>query len=182
MPKARVEKIVSDDGQVKVVEVEVGQPDKTTKTARYEIPSNASVFQKMVASLTDVAADGKESDLQRAYRLYVASIDRNERAKMYEQAQQESTFITVGKERVNIMEFPLKRLVKGINGMRSTRDVRLATIPNFDSLSETEKEATEASVDRGIGFGPWATAARKLVEDGKARENDATGILEMVEA
>src|SRR5687768_4874147 len=125
MPKARKEKIVSDDGQNKVIEVEVGQPDGSTKTARYSVPSNPKVWQEIVLSLSDKPeADGKESPLAEAYRLFVSAIDKRERQAVYEAAQQESTFITVGKERKNIMEFPLKNLVLAINGIRAQVETR----------------------------------------------------------
>src|SRR5882672_11746493 len=122
MPKAKVDRVLSDDGTKKVVEVEVGERGKT-KVAQYEVPSNPNVWQRTIAALTDTPgkdSDGNETEspLAYAYRMYVTSVDRAARAAVYTPLAQESTVITVGKEKVDLMTFPLKRLVRAFNGNR----------------------------------------------------------------
>jgi hypothetical protein len=178
MPKARVERVLSDDGTTRSVEVEVGERG-VTKVAQYSVPSNASKFQELVLGLTlDTRKDanGKEieSSLEEAYRLFVMAVDRRARAEVYESLAQESTMISVGKERVDIMTFPIARLVKGINGMRSQVDLR--------TMAGGDTEDARTAAERSIGFGPWRTAARKLADEKKAKENEATGMLELVTA
>lgn len=171
MPKARVERVLSDDGNVKTVEVEVGERG-VTKTATYSVPSTAAKWQEVILGLSDKAVDGSESPLSEAYRLFCSAVDKRARAAVYESLAQESTFITVGKEKVDIMTFPVPRLVKAINGMRSQIEVRAMA-------GGGSPEATEAA-ERSVGFGPWRTAAKRLVELGKAHENAASGMLESI--
>ena len=172
MPKPKKQEVLSDDGSVKTIEVEVSMGDVTKKTT-YTVPSNPAKFQELVLNASaDKAENEKESPLDYIYRMYVSAVDKAARADIYEAATQESTFITVGKDRVNIMDFPVNRLVQGINGMRAQRSLRMSVLG--------EGPEAEKAADRAVGFGPWRTAAKKLVEDGKAKENDSTGLLELV--
>ena len=189
MPRARVEKVISDNGITKTVEVEVGERD-IKKYARYSVPSTAKATQELVLNLSDspdggtfgkslfgsdwYTRDGKdvydgETPLAMLHRLFVASVDKLARAAVYESLAQESTFISVAGERVDIMEFPLARLIRGINRMRGEVEDR-AELPGMD----------REKVEKSIGFGPWRTAAKKLAEQGKATENSASGMLEAV--
>jgi hypothetical protein len=202
MPKAKVERIISDDGTTKTVEVEVGERG-TVKPARYAIPSNAQRWQEVVLSLSDKTDGGQyakslfgedqkdsgESPLALAYRLFVSAVDKYARAAVYESIAQESTIITVGKEKVDILTFPIQRLVKAINGMRSQVDIR--------AMAGGDSEDARAAAERSVGYGPWRTAARKLLEGGytfekdgqtvrvdkpQAVENPSSGMLELLPA
>jgi hypothetical protein len=197
MPKARVERILSDDGTNKVVEVEVGERKKT-KIAQYTVPSNAVVWQKLVASLTDTPVkEGEESPLAYAYRMFVISVDRAARAAVYESLAQESTVITVGKEKVDIMTFPVKRLVRAYNGNRERVMSNIfALAPKaFDKddrvIDQAAYDTAEKTAERSLGFGPWRTAAKNLTEgyedDNGARvapvaKFTADGMLELLAA
>lgn len=202
MPKAKVERIISDDGVSKTVEVEVGERN-VTKVARYTVPSTAKAAQEFVLNLTDTPDDGAtyvsifgepdeeatrarikaESPLSLFYRLYVSSVDRKARADIYESLAAESTTITVGKEKVNILEFPLKRMLMAINGIRSQVDVR--------TMAGGDTPEARIAAEKSVGFGPWRTAARKLCEGyineaGEkvaplAREDEASGMLVALE-
>lgn len=199
MPKARTEREISNDGVVKVIEIETaaGGGTKDTKTMRYTVPASGKAFRDLVGGLSESPDGGvfvksvfgpdresqDESPLDTVYRYYVASIDRSVRAAAYESLAAESTMISVGKERLDIMTFPVRKLVQAINGMRAQKSIRMGA----DSSEEMEK-----TVERGLGFGPWKTAARKLAEgyenaDGnkvapQAQENAASGMLELIEA
>lgn len=176
MPKAKVEVVTPIDANTEHVTVEVGERG-VNKLAEYDRPT-VGYFQSFVASLTDVAPkEGEESPLKEAWRLYVTSLDRRARAAVYESIAAESTEITVGKEKVDIMTFPLPRLIKAINGTRGRRDAQFLAMGIDDPSTATEDQVK--TVDRSIGFGPWRTAANKLVEDKKAVENATTGMLEV---
>jgi len=171
MPRAKIERVVSDDGVTQTVEIEFKERDET-KTTQYQRPSSDAKWQETVLTLTGGA-------LTDAYRRWCVMLDREARAAAYESLAQESTMVTVGKEKVDIMEFPLARLVKGINGFRSQREVRLETAGVVDPDAPEAEDLVKA-IDRGLGFGPWRVAARKLVEMGKAKENAASGMLEAI--
>lgn len=175
MPKARSAKVISDDGQFQTVQREVGERGKT-KLAEFTRPTLA-FFREFILNLSDTPEkDGAESPLATAWRHYVASLERKACADVYESLAAESTVITTGKEKVDIMEFPLRRLLKGINGARAVRDSRLEALGVEDATDPVYADQVKA-VDRAIGYGPWRVAARKLVEGGQAREDEATGML-----
>ncbi len=170
MPKARVERVLSDDGTNKVVEVEVGERKKT-KIAQYTVPSSAKVWQNLVSTLVDTPAkEGEESPLAYAYRMFVTSVDRAARAAVYESLAQESTVITVGKEKVDIMTFSVKRLVRAYNGNRERVMSNIFAIAPkaFDKddlvIDKAAYDAAEKIAEKSLGFGPWRTAAKNLTE------------------
>lgn len=186
MPKARPETIVSDDGYLKTVDAETaaGGGTKETTTVRYSVPSTPQAFQKMVADALDekdggafiqslLGSDVKdegETPLAWMHRMFSSAVEKSAKQRAYEAVAARSTFITLGKERINIMErFTPAQLVEGINGMRADRARRLLL------------GADEATVERSIGFGPWRTAGEMLCEQGKAREG-SDGKLELVSA
>lgn len=187
MPKAKIERVISDDGVMRTVEVDVTERDKT-KVAKYSIPSSAKAFSDMVTGLTDTLdggafyratfhedpSDTDESPLALAYRLWCVAIDRKARADVYESIAAESTLISVGKEKIDVLTLPLAKLVKAINGMRAQVELRAAT--------GGDTPEARASAEKSVGYGPWRVATRKLIEEGKVRENEATGTLELVSA
>jgi hypothetical protein len=178
MPKARVEKVLSDDGTNKHIQVEVGERG-VTKTAEYVVPSDPMKFQEMVLGLKDTPdatferdvlkdegrEDKKESPLAFVYRMYVTAVDRTARAAVYESIAADSTTITVGKTKIDIKTFPPAKLVKAINEYESQVKLRADALASAMSADE----ALEAA-EKSIGFGPWKTAKRKLVEEKKATE------------
>lgn len=197
MPRTRNENIVSETPEYQTVEVEVTERD-AKKLTRYTRPTEA-YFGAFLKSLSNDPKDGpafmeatfgpkddgkypEESPLDIVRRLYVSSLDAKARRDVYVQLASESTVITVGKERIDVMTFPLKRLVKAINGYRAQREVRAAALAGNATEDSAEYATALEAAEKSIGFGPWRTATRKLVEGGKARENEATGLLEMVEA
>jgi len=202
MPKAKVERIVSDKDGWRKVEVMVGQPTGPDKPATYTCFSTWDTF---LATVTSADADAKSAKYLRSVlftdeeeyageesaqallmRLMNGSIDRVARSAAYEAAALESTFITAGDEKVDIMTFPLSRLVRGINGMRAQLDTRMLPVEMIadKAASQEEKDkilnAGKVDAEKAIRFGPWKTAAKKLAEQGKAKENTNTGMLELV--
>src|SRR5438876_3496841 len=190
MPKARVERILADDGKMQTVEIEAaaGGEEKGVTTTQYERPTLA-YFKEYVLNLSDTdtrkAEDGTDTGETWAkwgHRVFTASLDRMARASVYESIAAESTLISVGKERVDIMTFPLAKLVKAINGLRGTIEARL--LPLIGKLDEVKDAAAIAearkSQEDAVGFGPWRVAARKLVEQGNAREDTASGTLVLI--
>lgn len=201
MPKPKSETTLSDVGGWKKISVAVGQPDGTTKPAVYtcfssfdtlliavqtakDAPGSALSLRQTLLGM-DSEGDAQESEQALLVRLINASIDRMARSMAYEAAAQQSTFITVGEDKADIMLFPLPRLLRGINGMRAQLDTRMITA---EMLAEKESdpakkasilEAARKDAEKAIRFGPWKTAAKKLVETGKAKENEATGMLEV---
>lgn len=195
MPREKVEREISNDGSWQVVERDVTQGD-TVHKAQYRIPVKPDVFLSYLNSLskepgsvdfapyfptTDSKPDPTESALAFAMRMFNTAIVGKATADVRESVAQESTQITVpGVGKVDIMTLPLAKLVKGINGARQQRDLRLLASGVTDETATDEKTVdTIKAVDRGIGFGPWRTAAKRLVEDGKAKENSASGMLEV---
>lgn len=182
MPKA-AESTVKDLGNGwEEVTSQVGQPDGTSKPATYRRP-NLTVLTEMlvdgdkkyVPSVFFPGSDDKKSDetiSQFIHRMFLNAIDRSAKQAAYVQAAQESTFITVGRERKNILDFPIENIVMAINGMRSQVSTRTM-------MAGGGADALEAA-EKSVGYGPWKTAARKLVEAGKAKENTASKMLELV--
>lgn len=187
MPRAKVEKVVATENGWETVEIEVGERG-ATKTARYQRPT-ADVFPTFLTDVLSHATDkeyGKalymrvfdvkaedapkegESPLEFLRRMFVTSIDRKARADVYESIAQESTKIKVGKEDVDILTFTLKQILKGINGM-------LAQVSLRASAGGDTEEAIKAA-ERSVGFGPWKTAARKLVEAKAIAYNEDAGV------
>jgi hypothetical protein len=199
MPKARVEREVSNDGNVKVIEIETaaGGEDKGTVTARYTVPATPEAFQNAVmeaSSKPDGGAffeavygrksstpDKLPSPLAFMYQHYINSVDKAVRTSVYESIQQESTEISVGagKPKFDLMTVAADKLVIGINGMRGKRASDLMVLGITDPDVEEHAESIK-SVDRKLNYNQFQTAARKLVDAGKARENAASGMLEVV--
>ena len=165
MPKTKVERIVSDDGVTRTIEVEVSERG-VTKTARYEVPSTPEAWQDFVLSLDDDTrknAEGEDTgETMRAwgYRMWVSSIDRVARGTVYKSVAAESTTIIVGGEKRDVLDFALPKLVKAINGYRTLVDMRVSA------------GSDQATAEKAVSYGPWKVAARKLVEQGKARDVD----------
>lgn len=199
MPKAKVETEISRENGYRKVKVEVGERG-TTKEAIYsaiydygklqELVLEASAEPKSANQLLDLFfgpnPDRKETeDSAQNFLLWLvnSTIDRKARADVYESLAQESTLITAGDEKVDIMTFPLARLIRGINGMRGQLDTRMLPVEMAaDKEQDPEKKAKilaegRADAEKAIRFGPWKTAAKKLVEQGKAKEDEATGNL-----
>jgi len=197
MPKPKQERIVNDDGVNRTVEIETaaGGEEKGTVKATYTIPSNASAFQHMVLGLTDSPDGGAfvksvfgpnrdgqdESPLAFVYRMYVSAIDKAQRASVYEAVQAESTIITVNGEKIDLMTYKPKNLVTAINGMRGHRASQLALLGVEDANASESADKVKA-LDKGLKFNQFQTAGRKLTEAGTAKENVATGMLELTAA
>src|SRR5882724_11914113 len=194
MPKPRTETTISDNGQVRVVEIETatGGEEKGSAKTRYSVPSNAKVAQEMILGLSDVPdggafersifgadfrtntdgswKDSGESPLALFYRAWCNIVDKMARAAMYESVAAQSTFITVGKTRVDVMTFPVKNIVRGVNGARALVETK--------TRGDTSQDARDAA-EKSVGYGPWRQAALRLIESGKAKENEASGMLEL---
>lgn len=188
MPKGRTENVVTDDGKIQHVKIELKQRGET-KTAEYDRPTR-QYFGDYIAGLgkepvTVEVEDGPnkgESWYDWAHRMFTSALDKAARAGVYESLAQESTFITLpGGVRKDVMEFPLAKLVTAINGMRGTREVRLLAA-GIEDDEAPESVAEVKKIEAGMGYGPWRTAGSKLVKEGKAKENDATGLLELTAA
>lgn len=180
MPKATPGKIVETVNGMETVEMETarGGEDKGKVTIRFTRPV-LSHFKDFVASLSDekpYKAGESETELQHAHRAYVTALERMARAAVYQSIAAESTVISVGREKINIMDFPLARLVKAINSTRNKRADDLAML-GIDDPEDPENEKQVSAVDRKINYNQFETAARKLVADGKAKENEETGFL-----
>lgn len=163
MPKAKVEKVTPVDANFEKVEVEVGERG-TTKIAEFTRPT-FSFFKEYILSLSDTPdGDSKESPHAEAYRLFIGALDRRARMSVYESIAAESTMISVGKDKIDILSFPLGRLVGAVNGMRTQVSVR--------SMAGGDTEEARAAAERSVGYGPWRVAARKLTEAKFATESN----------
>lgn len=192
MPKAREEKVtVSADGRIATVETSIGERG-TTKELSYKVPATAASFQEMVATLKtekdggafiklllgdEYGLDENETPLDFAYRMFRGAIDRVAKASVYESIAAESTFITVGKDRKNLLDLPVSKLIVAINGNIGHREMKLTLVnaPEQSAIDAEQDPATKAAlvaqraqqekeVDRSMGFGPWRATAKKLVE------------------
>lgn len=170
MPKARESKELSNDGVNMTIEVEVGERGQT-KTTSYTIPATADRFMEYILGLDGTAkhidAKGEatdETEKEYAYRMFTTSVERAAKAAVYQSLAQESTFITVGKQRIDILSFPVVKLVKAHNEYLGNIEMRAGALEASGMTAENALEAAEKSV----GFGPWKTAAKRLVEDNKA--------------
>lgn len=162
MPKPRVEEVtISEDGKWENVKREVKLDDEV-KYAEYTRPTIGYLKQYML-DLAETAPEGEESELQRAYRLWSNSLDREATAKLYQSVQAESTQIVLAGVKRELMDIPVPKLIGAINGYIGQRNLKLGLMLPDGATPEQIKEAEEA-VDKSIGFGPWRTAARKLVE------------------
>lgn len=133
MPKA-AEATIKDLGNGwSEVTTLVGQPDGSKKPAVYKRPNTPQALFDLWAGggkydpSTFYGGDARPSDESVEsfiHRMFVTAIDRAAKQAAYEQAAQESTFITVGRERKNILDFPVKNIVTAINGMRTQVETR----------------------------------------------------------
>lgn len=164
MPRAKADEMKSDNGSTKVMTTIVGQPgDAADKPVDYEIPSNADVFQKFVASLT-------AESLTQGYADYCEGLRKRIRQDAYDAAASESTWITVGKDaqgnavRKDIMTFPVANFIKSYNfqwgGLSSKAEM----------LSLGGPTVTVDDIDRG--FGAWRAAARRHAAEGRLKMAD----------
>src|SRR5262245_21764169 len=130
MPKPKAETVLAKTDKWTTVEIETaaGGEDKGTTKTQYSRPT-LDVMRELLLddSKLDITvfypqyknkAEDTETVSQFIHRLFLTALDRKARADAYESLAQESTYITVGTEKANIMDFPLIRLVRGINGMR----------------------------------------------------------------
>lgn len=173
MPKQRNETLVKEENGFKTMRVEVGERGEK-KHADYVIPSDAVKFQEWVLSLSNKPEkEGAESPLALVYRRYVTAECNAARSAVYESIASESTKITVGSNKIDLMDFAPVKFVRGYNGMVASVEVRTA----IDDSEEGIKNA-----ERAVGFGPWKAAAKKFLEAGTVRINDATKVMEVVAA
>jgi len=192
MPKARVEKEVANDGKWATIEREVKERENV-KLAQYHKPltfdalasfimdasASPGLSYKKLFPLTDRADEPTESEQSFILRLFQTALDKWASADVYESLASESTIITVGKEKLDLMTIPLKNLIKGYNGT-------VAQVETRTMLAGGTDDAREAA-ERSVGFGPWKVVARKLSEgyidkDGKmvqaqAKYDEASGSL-----
>lgn len=198
MPRAKTENVLSTGPVFTTVEIEAaaGGESKGTKKAQYNRFTDMTAFATFLVDHgaepldygtffpgTEQKPEAGETVAQFLWRMVNTSLDRKTRADVYESIAAESTQITVGKNKVDILGFPLENLIVAINGMRSQVMIRKMG------------GASQEDAEKSVGFGPWRTAAKKLVEgytkevDGKestvapqAKENAATGMLEPLAA
>jgi len=212
MPKAKIERVVREEDGFQVVEVDVagGGETKATKTVTMRRPT-AQKLTELVTVLGNekkvplttffLGSDyegkdtGEETMSQFLARMVGVAIDKRIRADAYESVAQESTTITVGKDKIDLMSFKLKGLLRAINGARGVRAERMAAVgiedPDSTELTQEQQDKVKTG-DRGLGYGPYKTAAKNLVEGyvndkgekvpPQARENKETGLLEAIAA
>ena len=190
MPRPKAEREVSNDGTLKVIEIETsGGPEaKEPVTTFYTIPTNAEKYIEMALNASDkpdggafakavfgpARKDQGESPRDLLYRAWVFFVDKTARQMVYEAAANKSTYITIGGERYNVMDFPLEKIVHAVNRKREDRADTLATLAKQGGDPEDNTKVA----DRTVGYGPWQAAAARLVDQGKAKEVD--GKLELV--
>lgn len=187
MPRAKVENVVGTQDGLETVEVTVKERENV-KTARFSRPteelenkwfnvsSNPAEGPAFMTLLFGPKEDGeypKESPNAILRRLIVSAIDKKARADVYESLTAESTIITVGKDKVDILEqFKIGKIVQAVNGYRDQVDLRASVLaPDMDEDSP-EYEAAVKSAEKSVGYGPWRTAGKRLVEAKLAVEND----------
>ena len=193
MPRAKVEKVLSVENGMEVVEVEVaagGGEKDAKKILQYKRPTAAVIdsfvnglmndspaldtFTSLFGTGEDAPKAGKE-ETNRAllHRIVNNSLDKMLRAAAYESIAAESTEISIGKEKVDVLGFPLRKLVQGINGMLANVNLRAST--------GGDTEEARKSAEKSVGFGPWKTAARKLVEAKAVTWNEDEGVYKLVD-
>ena len=205
MPKAKVEREISNDGVTRVVEVDVTERD-VTKVAKYSVPANAQAYMDIALGASDKPGSAKtlldyafgqelddngkdEHDTQESaqaflWRAFCDFVDKKARQSVYVSLAQESTKITTPDGPVDIMEFPIDRLVRGINGYRAAVTARMLPLEmTADKMPVAERagflDNAKKEAEKAVKYGPWRAAARQLVEDGKASENSGSGMLEI---
>lgn len=189
MPKAKVEKVTPDGAGWERVTVDVGQPDGTTKAAVYRRPDASTLETLLVAGgsdkvdlaqyFPDYSGDpSTETVKEFVTRMFRVALDKKARQDAYEAAQAESTFVTVGKERKNVMDISVPKFIATFNGLRGAIMGRALLVSGGDG--EPDAEAI-ASAEKSVGFGPWKVAARKHVEEKHATMR-SDGTLEAVAA
>jgi hypothetical protein len=191
MPKPKVETVLKEEAGWRTLQVTVSERG-VEKQAVYTVPMTYAVFGDMVtgadggkgsaATLLNTLfgadedrEDTEESEQDLILRLFNVSVDRKARADVYEALAQESTMIATSDGQVDIMTFPIKGLIRGINGARDQLATRL--IPDELAAAKLPAEAQAAYLDKARKaaekanrFGPWKTAAKKLIEKGQAKE------------
>lgn len=186
MPKTKTETIISDKDGYRKVSTDVPQPDGTTKAAVYTYfsqwstllgvftaasadPKSAATLQASLLENTEY--DGEESEQAFLMRLVNSSIGKLGYQGAYVAAQQASTYITdpVTKDRKNLLDLPVKSLVRGINGYIDQILTRM-------DMGIGREEAEDS-----VRFGPWRATKAKLIEMGKVKEV-ADGKVELVAA
>lgn len=181
MPKARVDTSVEVEGNEKVITFPVGQPgDKPDKPATYRFPVDFAGLAEMVISATDDVAEGQkrqkhyfgekrdgqnESFQAFLYRVFNDSFRSIARNMVYEQEAQESTLVTIGGKKYDIMELPEDDLVVAINNYNVQYRMRLS-MAKLDESNPAHADQVDA-VAKGIGLGPYRAAAKKKVEEGR---------------
>lgn len=213
MPKARIERVIPERSNDKWEAVEIttaagGEDKGTTKVvymrpkqgekqgeylleyvlANRDKPVDINYFYPDKLDIEDEedAAEEGETTLNFFARFFVNSLDRKARADAYKSLAQESTMITAGDQKADIMTFPVDRLVRGINGYRSQVETRMWPIEQalLKESDPAKKAAAMAAArkdaEKAVKYGPWKTAGRLLVDQGKARENASSGMLEVV--
>ena len=142
----------ANDGTTMLMETKVGQPnDAPDKLVQYSLPTD-SHFKAFIAGLSG-------ETLAEAYSDYCAGVRDRVRSDAYDAAKQESTWITVGKDkngpiRKNLMDFPVDKFVAAFNYQWNGLSAKAALL-----------DKTVDELDRG--FGAWRAAAKKHSEDGK---------------
>lgn len=196
MPRSKVERVLRTENGLRFMEKEAaaGGGTKETVTVPYVIPDTPAAFLEMVKGASESpdggefkrlilqdadAKDDGESPLAFLHRLTVAAIERMATSRVYEAVEQKSTSLMINGERVNVMEFPLKRLVRAINGAAQAFDNELM-IRGLDAESASDEDkASAAKATRG--YTVMMNAKDKLIEQGKVKVNDASGMVEAVE-
>ena len=168
MPRAKVETIVSEDEKYQNVQKEVSQPDGTKSTASYTRPT-LTYFKEHILNLSDSPGkdeNGKETEspLSEAWRLYCIALDRAATQAVYKPAVQKSTIIKVGPEEVNVMNFPLGKLIKAVNHYFEERDMRVTALVTAAKLTEPTDEILETAEKSIRNWRAFATAREFLLE------------------
>lgn len=170
MPKARVERELSNDGKVALIERDVTQRSETKQTQYYKPVTFAAMMEmlqgasekpglsyKKLFPLTDKVDDTEETEQAFFLSLFQNGLDKWAAADVYESIAGESTVITIGKEKLDLMTVPLDDLIDGYNGTMKQVAVRT-------KLKGGTPEAREAA-EKSVGSIPaWNSVAKKLTQ------------------
>lgn len=107
-------KLVAEQGNLGTYEIDVKDGDKSVK-ARFDGCKSWQVFDVFVAGLSKKAAEGEMSQMEDAFERYIYGMDLRARAAARESVAAESTVVTRGKQKIDIMDIPVERACAAIN-------------------------------------------------------------------
>lgn len=187
MPKARVENELSNDGKFALVQMNVterkddnGNP--IVKTTQYRKPLTFGALADWVMNasgkpgldfrtlfpITDRKPDETDSEQALLLRLVTSALAAWARADVYTSLSAESTIVSIGGTKYDLMDYKVGNFVKGYNGTAAHRASQLSLL-GVEDESDPQFDNVLAGINRKMNWNQYSTAASKHVESGVAR-------------